>query len=211
MSAKGMQPLFTRTFPWWKRLIDVVGALGAIIAFAPLMLVIAAAIRFTSSGPALFKQRRAGLGGIPFTVYKFRTMGVDAEARKSELMQFNERQGPAFKMKTDPRVTRVGAFLRKTSLDELPQFFNVLEGNMSLVGPRPLPVSETDASDVWHRARLDVKPGITCIWQITSRDESCFDSWVRQDIEYIRGLSFWGDLRLLFMTIPAVLARRGAY
>ncbi len=206
-----MNALFVRPFPRWKRLLDIVGALLGIMLFGPVMIAIAIAIKLTSPGPVLFRQQRGGLGGKPFTVYKFRTMVVNAEAKKAELLRFNERQGPAFKMKNDPRITPIGRILRKTSLDELPQFFNVLKGDMSLVGPRPLPVDENKQCDLWHHARLDVKPGITCIWQITSRDESCFDRWVRLDMQYIRALSFWTDLKLLFMTVPAVISRRGAH
>ncbi|HEX71762.1 MAG TPA: exopolysaccharide biosynthesis polyprenyl glycosylphosphotransferase [Candidatus Hydrogenedentes bacterium] len=209
--TRPMNALLARPFPRWKRLLDIAGALVGILLFGPVMIAIALAIKLTSPGPALFRQQRGGLGGRPFTVYKFRTMCVDAEAKKAALLRFNERQGPAFKMKHDPRITPIGRILRKTSLDELPQFFNVLEGDMSLVGPRPLPVEENRQCERWHHARLDVKPGITGIWQITSRDESCFDRWVRLDMQYIRALSFWTDLKLLFMTVPAVLSRKGAH
>jgi lipopolysaccharide/colanic/teichoic acid biosynthesis glycosyltransferase len=137
-------------------------------------------------------------------------MTVDAEARRHKLLEFNERNGPAFKMKDDPRITPLGRILRKTSLDELPQFFNVLTGHMSLVGPRPLLVEEHLACDHWHHVRLEVKPGLTCLWQIYSRDESSFDQWVRLDVEYIRRMSFWYDLKLLLLTVPAVLLRKGA-
>ncbi len=211
LHARGMNEIFVRPFPWWKRALDLAGALAAVAALAPVMLITGIAIRLSSPGPAIFRQQRAGLGGVPFTVYKFRTMTADAEAKKAELLKFNEREGPAFKMKSDPRITRVGRFLRKTSLDELPQFFNVIKGDMSLVGPRPLPVSETEACALWHRARLEVKPGITGLWQVTSRDESSFDRWVRLDLAYAREMSFWQDFRLLLMTVPAVLSRRGAH
>ncbi|HNR32952.1 MAG TPA: sugar transferase [Candidatus Hydrogenedentes bacterium] len=203
--------LEVRPSPWWKRVMDVCGALTGIILLAPLMLLVAAAVRLSSSGPAIFKQQRGGRGGKPFTVYKFRTMVRDAEARKAELMRFNERKGPVFKMTHDPRVTRVGRMLRCLSLDELPQLFNVLKGDMSLVGPRPLPVAEDRASARWQRGRLAVKPGITGLWQVSSRDKSCFDHWVRLDLRYIENLSFWLDLKILLWTIPAVLSRRGAH
>jgi len=206
-----LETLLVRPFPVWKRILDIAGALAGIVLFAPLMMVIGLLIALTSPGPVIFMQKRSGLGGTPFWVYKFRTMFQDAEARKTELLSLNERKGPAFKMKNDPRVTAVGRILRKTSLDELPQFLNVLKGDMSLVGPRPLPVDEMRASKPWHRCRLEVKPGITCLWQITSRDESCFDQWMRLDLEYIRNMSFSYDLKLLFKTIPAVLSRKGAY
>jgi lipopolysaccharide/colanic/teichoic acid biosynthesis glycosyltransferase len=191
--------------------MDVVGAAVLIALFAPFMVVIAIAIKFSSSGPVFFVQRRGGRGGKPFSLYKFRSMSIDAELRKRDLMAFNERSGPVFKMKEDPRVTRVGRFIRRTSLDELPQLFNVLKGDMSLVGPRPLPISEEVGYEQWHWRRLDVKPGLTCIWQATSRHISDFDRWVRLDLEYIRRCSFLLDVQLLLMTIPAVLARRGAH
>lgn len=191
--------------------MDLVGATVAIVLFGPQMLLIALAIKLGSSGPVLFTQMRSGRGGVPFKVYKFRTMVVDAEARKQEIMHLNERNGPAFKMKDDPRVTGIGRFLRATSMDELPQFFNVLFGDMSLVGPRPLPVDEAGATDQWHRRRLEVKPGLTCIWQVSGRDRSCFDHWVRQDIEYIEKHSLWLDIKLILKTVPAVLSRRGAH
>lgn len=203
--------LLLRPVPWWKRAIDVLGALFALVVFMPLAVVIGLAIKFGSSGPIIFKQERGGHGGKPFQLYKFRTMVEDAEEQKAALLHLNERHGPAFKMKADPRITRVGAILRKTSLDELPQFLNVLKGEMSLVGPRPLPLSEDMGVEYWHRYRQLVKPGITCIWQVTSRDESEFDDWMRLDVQYIRNFSLWLDLKLIFFTLPAVLLRRGAH
>jgi len=211
VKAKPLESHFVRPFPKWKRAMDILGAVVGIVLFAPIMLAVAIAIKCTSSGPVLFTQLRGGRGGRPFRVYKFRTMVVDAEARKQEIMHLNERTGPAFKMKSDPRVTRIGAILRKTSIDELPQFFNVLKGDMSLVGPRPLPVDEVRLCDQWHWRRLEVKPGLTCIWQVNGRDQSCFDAWVRQDIEYIRKHSLLLDIKLLLLTIPAVLSRKGAH
>lgn len=209
--AKALEPHFQRPFPWWKRAMDVLGGTVALIIFGPQMLAIALAIKLTSKGPVLFTQMRGGRGGVPFKVYKFRTMVVDAEARKQEIIHLNERNGPAFKMKNDPRVTTIGRFLRATSMDELPQFLNVVKGDMSLVGPRPLPVDECTAADQWHRRRLEVKPGLTCIWQVKGRDRSCFDQWVRQDIEYIEKHSLLLDIKLILQTVPAVLSRRGAH
>lgn len=211
IEAKPLDAFFVRPFPWWKRLLDVCVSAVCIVLSAPLMLLIALAVRLTSRGPVIFAQERGGHGGKPFTVYKFRTMVVDAEARKQELLRFNERIGPAFKMKNDPRVTRVGRILRRLSLDELPQLFNVLRGDMSLVGPRPLPVAEDREYAPWQRARLATKPGITGLWQVTSRDKSCFDHWVRLDLQYIESMSFWLDAKILLLTIPAVLSRRGAH
>jgi lipopolysaccharide/colanic/teichoic acid biosynthesis glycosyltransferase len=206
-----MEALFVRPYPAWKRAKDVLGALVLLVALSPVMLVVALAIRATSKGPVIFRQVRGGHGGKPFTLYKFRSMVVDAEARKGELMAFNERGGPAFKMTNDPRVTPVGRFIRKTSLDELPQLVNVLRGDMALVGPRPLPVDEDQGYEPWQRRRLEVKPGLTCIWQITSRDEADFDRWVRLDLKYIRKHGLIYDLKLLLRTIPAVLLRKGAH
>lgn len=202
--------LFTRPVPRWKRVMDVAIALVALAVFSPVMIAIAIAIKMTSSGPVFFSQRRGGLGGKPFNLYKFRSMTTDAEERKSELMKFNQRSGPVFKMKEDPRVTTVGRFIRKTSLDELPQLFNVVLGDMSLVGPRPLPVAEERGYNHWHWRRLDVKPGLTCIWQVTCRHDSDFDRWVRLDLEYISQQSLWLDFSLLCRTVPAVLLQRGA-
>jgi lipopolysaccharide/colanic/teichoic acid biosynthesis glycosyltransferase len=210
-AAQALEPCFVRPFPRWKRAVDVLGSLAGIVLTAPLMAVIALGIRASSPGCAVFAQERGGRGGKPFKVYKFRTMVMDAEARKLDLMHLNERQGPVFKIKADPRITAFGRFLRKLSLDELPQLFNVLRGDMSLVGPRPLPVQEDDELENWQRMRLMVKPGITGLWQVTSRDKSCFDEWVRLDIRYIDHMSFWMDIKILLMTIPAVLSRRGAH
>src|SRR5205085_1942689 len=154
--------------------------------------------------------RRSGWGGRPFLILKFRTMVADAEARKSSLMALNEQDGPAIKIKRDPRVTKVGRFPRKTSLDELPQLWNVLVGNMSLVGPRPLPMDESAGCDQWQRGRLDVTPGLTCIWQVEGRSRVTFDQWMRMDVNYIRRRNFFHDVKILSQTIPAVLLRKGA-
>lgn len=204
------EELFVRPMPVWKRILDILGGSVGILLFGIPMLLIALAIKLTSPGPVLFLQERAGIGGRPFRLFKFRTMVVDAEARKEELLAFNARTGPAFKMRNDPRVTPLGHFLRRFSLDELPQFFNVLAGHMSLVGPRPLPLSEERLLRGWHRMRREVYPGITCIWQVNGRDESCFDTWIRQDVRYIRRMSLLEDVKLLFMTLPAVFVRKDA-
>jgi lipopolysaccharide/colanic/teichoic acid biosynthesis glycosyltransferase len=206
-----MEMLFVRPYPRWKRVKDIVGALVLLVTLAPVMLAVAIGVKLTSKGPVLFRQVRGGHGGRTFVVYKFRSMVVDAEARKKALMAFNERNGPAFKMKHDPRVTSFGRFIRKTSLDELPQLFNVLKGDMALVGPRPLPFEEGKDYEPWQRRRLEVKPGLTCIWQITSRDEADFARWMRLDLKYIKKHSPLYDIKLLLRTIPAVLLRRGAH
>jgi lipopolysaccharide/colanic/teichoic acid biosynthesis glycosyltransferase len=205
-----LESLLVRPLPWWKRAIDVVGAATGLIIATPIMAAAALAIKMTSKGPVLFAQKRAGLGGQPFTIFKFRTMVVDAEAQKALLRAKNEQDGPAFKIKDDPRVTKVGKFLRKTSIDELPQLWNVLVGDMTLVGPRPLPVNESDACEGWQRRRLDVTPGLTCIWQVKGRSRVSFAEWVRMDVSYIRRRTFLHDVAILAQTVPAVLMRRGA-
>jgi lipopolysaccharide/colanic/teichoic acid biosynthesis glycosyltransferase len=201
---------FLRPFPFWKRLLDIVGAIAGLILFTPLLALIAVAIKLTSPGPVLFTQWRSGRGGRPFRIYKFRTMAVDAEAHKAALRPRSEQDGPAFKMAHDPRVTRLGRLLRKTSLDELPQFWNVLLGDMSLVGPRPLPCDEANACRPWQRRRLDITPGLTCIWQVRGRSRVTFEEWVRMDLQYIHAQSLVCDLVLIVLTVPAVLSRRGA-
>ena len=205
-----LEQLFCRPLPFWKRAMDIVGATFALIVFSPIMVAIAIAVKLTSKGPVIFKQQRAGLGGRPFTFYKFRSMVVDAEARKDDLLEQNERTGPAFKMTNDPRVTRIGTFLRKWSLDELPQLFNVLKGDLSLVGPRPLPMEEASQHNRWQDRRLSITPGITCLWQVYARHDKSFDRWARLDIEYILRQSPLLDVNILLKTLPAVLSRKGA-
>jgi exopolysaccharide biosynthesis polyprenyl glycosylphosphotransferase len=195
-----------------KQLLDLFGSFGLLVLLAPAFVLIAVAIRLTSPGPVLFRQQRSGMSGAPFTLYKFRTMVTNAEQFKHELEAMNEMTGPVFKVTNDPRVTPMGRFLRKYSLDELPQLFNVLRGEMSLVGPRPLPVDEVKRfENLAHRRRLSVKPGITCLWQISGRNQiSDFKEWVRLDLEYIDNWSFWLDLKILIFTLPAVLRGTGA-
>jgi lipopolysaccharide/colanic/teichoic acid biosynthesis glycosyltransferase len=207
---KGIESFLIRPLPFWKRAEDIVGATIALIVFSPIMVAVAIAIKLTSKGPVTFKQQRAGLGGKPFMFYKFRSMVVDAEARKKDLLKHNERIGPAFKMTNDPRVTCVGDFIRKWSLDELPQLFNVLRGDLSLVGPRPLPIEEALQHNQWQDRRLYVTPGITGLWQVYARDDKSFDRWARLDIEYIMRRSLLLDLKILLKTLPAVLSRKGA-
>ena len=209
-SIAGIGPLFERSMPLWKRSLDVAVAFVGLVLLAPLFAVVALAIKVTSTGPVFFLQSRSGRGGKPFVMWKFRTMVVDAEARKKELMESNEQDGSAFKMKKDPRVTRLGKFLRATSIDELPQLWNVLRGEMSLVGPRPLPCGETASCASWQRQRLDLTPGLTCIWQVKGRCRVSFADWMRMDVQYIRSHSLAQDLKLLVLTVPAVLLGRGA-
>ncbi len=200
----------TKKSPLWKRAMDICGAVIFLILLSPVMLTVAILVKVTSSGPVLFRQPRAGIGGVPFTVYKFRSMITGADHRKATLLQYNEWQGPVFKMAQDPRVTPVGRFLRQWSLDELPQFVNVLTGDMSLVGPRPLPLEEV-SNRSWQDMRLQIKPGITCLWQVYARHTRNFEEWVRLDIRYARTYTFLLDLKILLLTLPAVLSRRGAY
>jgi exopolysaccharide biosynthesis polyprenyl glycosylphosphotransferase len=207
--------LFTVPPPDWravcKRALDVIGALMLLILTAPLLVLIAVLIRLTSKGPALFVQERLGLNKQRFLMFKFRTMVTNAEALQKELEQFNEAGGPVFKIHNDPRITPLGRFLRKTSLDELPQLINVLRGELSLVGPRPLPVRDYERFDAyWFNRRFSVKPGITCIWQISGRSNTSFDYWIKQDLEYIDTWSLALDLKILLKTIPAVLRGTGA-
>jgi lipopolysaccharide/colanic/teichoic acid biosynthesis glycosyltransferase len=209
--ANTLQALLIEPLPTWKRCWDVIVASIALVVLFPLFVIIALAIKLSSPGPVIFKQRRSGCGGQPFVIYKFRTMILDAEARRAELHGVNERDGPAFKLSRDPRVTLLGRILRNTSLDELPQLWNVIKGDMSLVGPRPLPCAESDACSGWQRRRLDVRPGITCIWQVWGRGGVPFAEWVRMDVRYIRSLSPWQDFKLLLLTVPAVVLRRGAH
>jgi exopolysaccharide biosynthesis polyprenyl glycosylphosphotransferase len=208
------------TFDWvayddWKlgakRVIDLVLSATALLVAAPVLIAIAVAIRLDSPGPVLFVQTRMGHSKRTFRLVKFRTMAVDAEIRQSELEKLNEAEGPVFKIANDPRVTRIGAFLRRTSLDELPQFWNVLRGDMSLVGPRPLPLRDVRRFDeAVQRKRFSVKPGITCLWQISGRSKLTFAEWLKLDLWYIDNWSLTLDLSLLVRTIPAVLKRRGA-
>jgi exopolysaccharide biosynthesis polyprenyl glycosylphosphotransferase len=195
-----------------KHIMDLVGAFVLLILFSPLFLLIAMAIKIASPGPVFFRQQRSGQNGAPFTLYKFRTMITNAEQFKHELEAMNEMSGPVFKVTNDPRITRLGKILRRYSLDELPQLFNVLRGEMSLVGPRPLPVDEVRRfNDLAHRRRLSVKPGLTCLWQISGRNQiKDFKDWVRLDLEYIDNWSLWLDLKILLRTIPAVFAATGA-
>lgn len=193
-----------------KRMIDAALSIAVLIVLAPLMLVVAILIKLSSPGPVFFVQNRVGMNQRQFKLYKFRSMVADAEERKFSLAHLNERDGPAFKIENDPRITRIGRWLRKTSVDELPQLFNVISGEMSLVGPRPPLPDEVKKYEWLFRKRLSVKPGITCIWQISGRNNVSFDRWMEMDHEYIENWSLWLDLQILVKTIPAVLLSRGA-
>jgi exopolysaccharide biosynthesis polyprenyl glycosylphosphotransferase len=191
-----------------KRAIDVVAAALALVLLAPLFLAVAFAILVRDGRPILFWQTRVGLHGRPFRVVKFRTMVPDAEARLAELEALNEIRGQAFKLTDDPRLTRTGRFLRKTSIDELPQLWNVVRGEMSLVGPRPPLEREVAGYDLWHRRRLSMTPGITGLWQVAGRRDDQFDRWVELDLAYIDRWSLWLDLKIVLRTVPAMLQGR---
>ncbi|MGD1019533.1 MAG: sugar transferase [Verrucomicrobiia bacterium] len=194
-----------------KRLIDVIGSTLGLVVLGPLvMLPVAITIKLTSPGPVLFKQRRSGRHGRLFTMYKFRSMITNAEMLKAELEVFNEMRGPVFKIEDDPRITPFGRFLRRSSIDELPQLWNVLAGDMSLVGPRPPIPTEVLHYDPWHRRRLSMKPGITCLWQVSGRSRIGFDQWMKLDMQYIDNWSLWLDLKILARTVPIVLTGLGA-
>jgi exopolysaccharide biosynthesis polyprenyl glycosylphosphotransferase len=194
-----------------KRWIDVVGALVGLVLSAPLLLVAAICIKLESRGSVLYKSKRIGRSGRPFTFFKLRSMVNGADRNRDRLSHLNESDGPVFKIARDPRVTRIGRFLRTTSIDELPQLFNVLSGDMSLVGPRPPIAEEVAQYEPWQFRRLEVRPGLTCLWQISGRSRIGFQEWMRLDLEYIRKQSFWLDVKILIRTIPAVLSREGAY
>lgn len=194
-----------------KRALDLALIVLSAPILLPLFVLLALAIKRDSPGPAIFKQVRIGRGGKPFMVYKFRTMVVDAEQRKAELAGFNEADGPIFKIRNDPRLTRLGRLLRRSSLDELPQLWNVLRDEMSLVGPRPQLPAEVAQYEDWHHRRLEVKPGLTGLWQVLGRSDTSYDDMVRLDIYYAENWSPAMDLRILLETIPAVLSGKGAY
>ena len=194
-----------------KRFFDFMIALFVLTLTAPIMLVTAILIKVTSRGPVVFKQVRVGRGGRFFWCYKFRSMCVDAERKKDDLMHLNEASGPVFKIKLDPRVTPIGAFIRKFSIDELPQFFNVLKGDMSVVGPRPPLPKEVELYTAHQRGRLAVLPGLTCLWQIGGRSNVSFERWVELDLEYIDTMSFASDVKITLLTIPAVIKGSGAH
>jgi exopolysaccharide biosynthesis polyprenyl glycosylphosphotransferase len=197
-----------------KRGLDIVVSILLIILLAPAQLLISLLVKLTSPGPILFMQKRVGLNKRTFHIYKFRTMSVNAEEKLREIEHLNEVSGPVFKIKNDPRLTPIGKFLRRTSIDELPQLFNVLKGDMSLVGPRPLQLRDyelfTQTGEDWQRCRFSVRPGITCLWQVNGRNALPFQKWMELDLQYVRNWSLWLDLQILARTIPAVLRGSGA-
>lgn len=200
--------LVAKPYPMWKRSLDMLGASFGLLLASPIIAAAAVMIRITSPGPVFFAQDRIGQYGRRFRIYKLRTMVQNAEELKAGLRDRNERDGPAFKMVSDPRITSVGRFLRSTGLDELPQLLNVLNGDMALVGPRPLPVDEDAQCELWHRSRLDTKPGLTCYWQIAKTRKMSFTEWMRLDMRYARRRSAWLDIQLLMKTVSAVVLGR---
>ena len=194
-----------------KRAFDLVVGTLILILLIPILPLIAVMIKLDTRGSVFFKQDRVGEGGKLFKFYKFRSMIHEADGSKASLIELNEQDGPIFKIRSDPRITSVGRFLRRSSLDEIPQIFNVLKGDMSVVGPRPPLPSEVVNYQPWHMGRLAVKPGITCLWQISGRSQIGFNEWMRLDMEYLKTRSFRTDLLIFLKTIPAVIARKGAY
>ena len=209
ITLAGVQQQSSQSGLWLKRGIDIVGAGIGLVLTGPAILGAMAAIKLTDGGPVFFRQTREGQNGRPFTILKLRTMIVDAEKFQAELRAESHRDGPAFKISRDPRVTKVGHFLRATCLDELPQLINVLTGDMSLVGPRPLPWHESRACERWHRRRLDVRPGLTCTWQVNKAKAVTFDDWMRMDLRYIDQLGLFQDLRLIAQTVVVPVTGRG--
>jgi lipopolysaccharide/colanic/teichoic acid biosynthesis glycosyltransferase len=195
-------------YPRWKRGIDILASLLGLSMGFPLMVIAAVGIKLTSRGPIIYSQMRTGWRGQRFRLYKFRTMVVNAESQKEALMERNERDGPAFKVKGDPRITPIGSLLRATGIDEIPQLWNVIRGEMSLVGPRPLPCGEDEQCQRWQRRRLDTKPGLTCSWQVSKSRKISFANWMRMDIHYVDQRSLTGDLILMWKTVLAMLLGR---
>jgi len=198
-------------YRFFKRLLDITFSLTGILLFLPLMIPLAILIRLESPGSFIFRQIRVGKNRRHFVCYKFRSMVPDAEERKEGLRENNEASGAMFKIQNDPRITQLGSFLRRSSLDELPQLFNVLKGDMSIVGPRPQIPSEVEQYEPWHYRRLEVQPGITCLWQISGRSSIGFNEWMRLDSDYVQHRGFFYDMKIILLTLPAIIARKGAY
>ena len=193
-----------------KRGIDIIGAGSGLLLLSPVIAVVACAVKFTSKGPIFFSQKRVGKNGKLFEMYKFRSMVVNAEELKEKLVHQNEMSGPMFKMKDDPRVTKVGKFIRRTSLDEIPQLWNVLKGDMSLVGPRPSLPKEVKQFEKWMYKRLTIKPGLTCYWQVSGRNNIDFEDWMKLDINYVEDRNLWIDIKLIFKTVLVLFGDKNA-
>ncbi len=194
----------------FKRVFDIILSLIALVVLSPVFLITAIAIMLEDGSPVFFSQDRSGLNGTSFRMYKFRSMVKNAPELHKELLAHNELDGPAFKMKDDPRITKIGRFIRKTSIDELPQLINIIKGDMSIVGPRPLPVYETEQCNDYQKQRLLVKPGLTCYWQVMGRNDIEFDEWIELDLKYIKKAGILTDIGLIIMTFGAVFTGRGA-
>ncbi|WP_278600660.1 sugar transferase [Clostridium tertium] len=193
-----------------KRTLDFMGSFLGLVILSPILLIVAILIKLESKGPAIFSQSRIGLNGKEFKMYKFRSMVQNAEELKEKLAKENEMSGPMFKMKNDPRVTKVGKFIRKTSIDELPQLFNILKGDMTLVGPRPSLPREVEKFESWMLKRLEVKPGLTCYWQVSGRNNIDFYEWMKLDLKYVNDMSFWLDIKLIFKTVAVLFGDKNA-
>lgn len=209
-SVKSVDVWFERPTRGAKRAFDIVSSVFALIVLSPLLLLVALAIKLTSRGPVIFTQLREGRGGRVFKMYKFRTMCVNAEAMQADLRKFSEQDGPAFKMTNDPRLTSIGRILRKTCIDELPQLINILRGEMSVVGPRPLPVGESQACTTWQRRRLDITPGLTCSWQAEAARQVTFEDWMRLDLRYSKKPTLLEDLRLIVRTAMTLVKAKAS-
>lgn len=192
--------IYKRPYEILKRLFDILCSAFALVVLSPILLVVSIAIKIESKGPLIFSQDRIGLNGKKFKMYKFRSMVCNAEKLKESLMKENERKGPMFKIKNDPRVTKVGKFIRKTSIDELPQLINILKGDMSIVGPRPSLPKEVAQFEPWMLKRLYVKPGLTCYWQVQGRDKIEFEDWMKLDVKYVKERNIFIDIKLIFKT-----------
>ncbi|MDU2460591.1 MAG: sugar transferase [Clostridium sp.] len=193
-----------------KRALDVIASFLGLVILSPILLIVAILIKLESKGPAIFSQSRIGLNGKEFKMYKFRSMVQNAEELKEKLAKQNEMSGPMFKIKNDPRVTKVGKFIRKTSIDELPQLLNILKGDMTLVGPRPSLPREVEKFESWMLKRLEVKPGLTCYWQVSGRNNIDFYDWMKLDLKYVNDMSFWLDIKLIFKTVAVLFGDKNA-
>lgn len=193
-----------------KRVLDVIASFLGLVILSPILLIVAILIKLESKGPAIFAQSRIGLSGKEFKMYKFRSMVQNAEELKEKLAKQNEMSGPMFKIKNDPRVTKVGKFIRKTSIDELPQLLNILKGDMTLVGPRPSLPREVEKFESWMLKRLEVKPGLTCYWQVSGRNNIDFYEWMKLDLKYVNDMSFWIDIKLIFKTVAVLFGDKNA-
>ena len=200
-----------RVYEIFKRIIDIIGAGLGLILLSPIIAIVTCAVKFTSKGPVFFSQKRVGKNGELFEMYKFRSMVVNAEELKENLEDQNEMSGPMFKIKDDPRVTKVGKFIRKTSIDELPQLWNILKGDMSLVGPRPSLPKEVEQFDNWMFKRLSVRPGLTCYWQVSGRNNIDFEDWMKLDVKYVEERNLWIDIKLIFKTVFVLFGDKNAH